>query len=178
MPRSGKITRSGCEIRTPTTLAGESPPHGLIAMASCILPRMLSGKHRVDCDLLFESQVGHPKYLTQDPRTARTASAHGLRRYPSVTLPNCQESNSCVRPPMPSCRRTEKAGLIKFTHGRLYRKSLEAASCEYYATVKGHLDRLGLWPQSVRQPTVLNDLKAVTFAGRASVIRRACGGAA
>ena len=41
----------------------------------------------------------------------------------------------------------QKAGLIKYTHGRitiLDRKSLEAASCECYATVKGHFDRLGL----------------------------------
>jgi hypothetical protein len=41
----------------------------------------------------------------------------------------------------------QKAGLIKYTHGRitiLDRKSLEEASCECYATVKGHFDRLGL----------------------------------
>jgi CRP-like cAMP-binding protein len=44
----------------------------------------------------------------------------------------------------------QKAGLIKYTHGRiriLDRKSLEEASCECYATVKGHFDRLGLSPQ-------------------------------
>jgi len=41
----------------------------------------------------------------------------------------------------------QKAGLIKYTHGRitiLDRKNLEAASCECYATVRGHFDRLGL----------------------------------
>lgn len=41
----------------------------------------------------------------------------------------------------------QKAGLIKYTHGRitiLDRKSLEDASCECYATVRGHFDRLGL----------------------------------
>jgi CRP-like cAMP-binding protein len=41
----------------------------------------------------------------------------------------------------------QKAGLIKYTHGRvriLDRPSLEAASCECYATVKAHFDRLGL----------------------------------
>jgi len=41
----------------------------------------------------------------------------------------------------------QKAGLIKYTHGHitvLNRKSLEAASCECYATVKDHFDRLGL----------------------------------
>jgi Crp-like helix-turn-helix domain len=41
----------------------------------------------------------------------------------------------------------QKAGLIKYMHGRiriLDRKSLEAASCECYATVRGHFDRLGL----------------------------------
>ena len=41
----------------------------------------------------------------------------------------------------------QKAGLIKYTHGRiriLDRKGLEAASCECYATVKGHFNRLGL----------------------------------
>jgi len=41
----------------------------------------------------------------------------------------------------------QKAGLIKYTHGRisiLDREGLEAASCECYATVKGHFDRLGL----------------------------------
>ncbi len=41
----------------------------------------------------------------------------------------------------------QKAGLIKYTHGRitiLNRKSLEKASCECYATVKKHFDRLGL----------------------------------
>jgi CRP-like cAMP-binding protein len=41
----------------------------------------------------------------------------------------------------------QKAGLIKYTHGRitiLDRPSLEAASCECYATVKKHFDRLGL----------------------------------
>jgi CRP-like cAMP-binding protein len=41
----------------------------------------------------------------------------------------------------------QKAGLIKYLHGRitiLDRKSLEAASCECYATVRGHFDRLGL----------------------------------
>ena len=40
-----------------------------------------------------------------------------------------------------------KAGLIKYTHGRitiLDRQGLEAASCECYATVKAHFDRLGL----------------------------------
>ena len=41
----------------------------------------------------------------------------------------------------------QKAGLIKYTHGRitiLDRQSLESASCECYATVKEHFDRLGL----------------------------------
>jgi CRP-like cAMP-binding protein len=41
----------------------------------------------------------------------------------------------------------QKAGLIKYTHGRitvLDRKGLEAASCECYTTVKRHFDRLGL----------------------------------
>jgi hypothetical protein len=41
----------------------------------------------------------------------------------------------------------QKAGLIKYTHGRiriLDRKSLEEASCECYATVKANFDRLGL----------------------------------
>jgi len=41
----------------------------------------------------------------------------------------------------------QKAGLIKYTHGRisiLDRRGLEAASCECYATVRGHFDRLGL----------------------------------
>jgi CRP-like cAMP-binding protein len=41
----------------------------------------------------------------------------------------------------------QKAGLIKYTHGNitiLDRERLEAASCECYATVKGHFDRLGL----------------------------------
>ena len=41
----------------------------------------------------------------------------------------------------------QKAGLIKYTHGRmriLDRKSLEETSCECYATVRGHFDRLGL----------------------------------
>jgi CRP-like cAMP-binding protein len=41
----------------------------------------------------------------------------------------------------------QKAGLLRYTHGRLTildRKSLEAASCECYATVKGQFDRLGL----------------------------------
>jgi CRP-like cAMP-binding protein len=41
----------------------------------------------------------------------------------------------------------QKAGLIKYTHGRiriLDRKSLEDASCECYATVKANFDRLGL----------------------------------
>jgi CRP-like cAMP-binding protein len=39
------------------------------------------------------------------------------------------------------------AGLIKYTHGKitiLDRDRLEDASCECYATVKGHFDRLGL----------------------------------
>jgi CRP-like cAMP-binding protein len=41
----------------------------------------------------------------------------------------------------------QKAGLIKYTHGRiriLNRKGLEKTSCECYSTVKGHFDRLGL----------------------------------
>jgi CRP-like cAMP-binding protein len=41
----------------------------------------------------------------------------------------------------------QKAGLIKYTHGRiriLDRKGLEETSCECYATVKKHFDRLGL----------------------------------
>jgi CRP-like cAMP-binding protein len=41
----------------------------------------------------------------------------------------------------------QKAGLIKYTHGRMTivdRQGLEAASCECYATVKEHFDRLGL----------------------------------
>jgi CRP-like cAMP-binding protein len=41
----------------------------------------------------------------------------------------------------------QSAGLIKYTHGKmtiLDRKRLEEASCECYATVKGHFDRLGL----------------------------------
>jgi CRP-like cAMP-binding protein len=41
----------------------------------------------------------------------------------------------------------QKAGLIKYIHGRITivdRDGLEAASCECYATVKGHFDRLGL----------------------------------
>ena len=41
----------------------------------------------------------------------------------------------------------QKAGLIKYTHGRitiLDRKSLEQTACECYGTVKAHFDRLGL----------------------------------
>ena len=41
----------------------------------------------------------------------------------------------------------QKAGLITYKHGHitiLDRAGLEAASCECYATVKGHFDRLGL----------------------------------
>jgi hypothetical protein len=41
----------------------------------------------------------------------------------------------------------QKAGLINYVHGRITisdRKGLEAASCECYATVKEHFDRLGL----------------------------------
>jgi CRP-like cAMP-binding protein len=41
----------------------------------------------------------------------------------------------------------QKAGLIRYVHGHitiLDRKNLEAASCECYATVKAHFDRLGL----------------------------------
>jgi CRP-like cAMP-binding protein len=41
----------------------------------------------------------------------------------------------------------QKTGLIKYVHGRitiLDRKRLEAGSCECYATVKKHFDRLGL----------------------------------
>jgi CRP-like cAMP-binding protein len=41
----------------------------------------------------------------------------------------------------------QKAGLINYTRGRitiLDRKGLEDASCECYATVRGHFDRLGL----------------------------------
>jgi len=41
----------------------------------------------------------------------------------------------------------QKAGLIKYVHGRLTildRERLEAGSCECYATVKKHFDRLGL----------------------------------
>ena len=41
----------------------------------------------------------------------------------------------------------QKAGLITYTRGRitvLDRPGLEAASCECYATVKGHFDRLGV----------------------------------
>lgn len=41
----------------------------------------------------------------------------------------------------------QKAGLIRYRHGHvtvLDRKSLEAASCECYSTVRAHFDRLGL----------------------------------
>jgi hypothetical protein len=41
----------------------------------------------------------------------------------------------------------QQAGLIKYTHGNITivdRAGLEAASCECYATVRGHFDRLGL----------------------------------
>jgi CRP-like cAMP-binding protein len=41
----------------------------------------------------------------------------------------------------------QRAGLITYTHGRITivdRPSLETASCECYATVRGHFDRLGL----------------------------------
>jgi CRP-like cAMP-binding protein len=41
----------------------------------------------------------------------------------------------------------QKAGLITYKHGHitvLDRPGLEAASCECYATVKAHFDRLGL----------------------------------
>jgi CRP-like cAMP-binding protein len=41
----------------------------------------------------------------------------------------------------------QKAGLIKYVHGGitiLDRRGLEATSCECYATVKAHFDRLGL----------------------------------
>jgi hypothetical protein len=41
----------------------------------------------------------------------------------------------------------QSAGLIKYVHGHitiLDRAGLESASCECYATVKGHFDRLGL----------------------------------
>jgi CRP-like cAMP-binding protein len=41
----------------------------------------------------------------------------------------------------------QKAGIIKYTHGHitiLDRPALEAASCECYASVKEHFDRLDL----------------------------------
>jgi CRP-like cAMP-binding protein len=41
----------------------------------------------------------------------------------------------------------QKAGLISYVHGRVTivdRPNLELSSCECYATVKGHFDRLGL----------------------------------
>jgi Mn-dependent DtxR family transcriptional regulator len=41
----------------------------------------------------------------------------------------------------------QKAGIITYIHGHitiLDRAGLEASSCECYATVKGHFDRLGL----------------------------------
>jgi CRP-like cAMP-binding protein len=41
----------------------------------------------------------------------------------------------------------QKAGLIEYKHGRMRiidRERLESASCECYATVKGHFDRVGL----------------------------------
>jgi CRP-like cAMP-binding protein len=41
----------------------------------------------------------------------------------------------------------QKAGLIEYTHGHITivdRQGLEATSCECYATVKAHFDRLGL----------------------------------
>ena len=44
-------------------------------------------------------------------------------------------------------RGLQKAGMIKYTHGRITivdRSRLEAASCECYASVKDQFDRLGL----------------------------------
>jgi CRP-like cAMP-binding protein len=53
-----------------------------------------------------------------------------------------------TRPTVTVVARTlQKAGLITYTHGRLTildRKGLESASCECYATVKAHFDRLAL----------------------------------
>jgi hypothetical protein len=53
-----------------------------------------------------------------------------------------------TRPTVTLVARTlQKAGLIHYIHGRitiLDRAGLEAASCECYATVKSHFDRLGL----------------------------------
>jgi CRP-like cAMP-binding protein len=53
-----------------------------------------------------------------------------------------------TRPTVTVVARTlQKAGLIHYIHGRitiLDRPGLEAASCECYATVKAHFDRLGL----------------------------------
>jgi CRP-like cAMP-binding protein len=53
-----------------------------------------------------------------------------------------------TRPTVTVVARTlQKAGIIDYTHGHmtiLDRSALEAASCECYASVKAHFDRLGL----------------------------------
>jgi CheY-like chemotaxis protein len=71
----------------------------------------------------------------------------------------------------------QKAGLIKYTHGRitiLDRQSLEAASCECYATVKGHFDRLVFSAsKTVRYPTVFARPIAVAFLVRSRIARSA-----
>jgi Mn-dependent DtxR family transcriptional regulator len=44
-----------------------------------------------------------------------------------------------------AARTLQKGGLIRYTHGRVTvrnRKGLEAASCECYAIVRAHFDRL------------------------------------
>jgi Mn-dependent DtxR family transcriptional regulator len=53
-----------------------------------------------------------------------------------------------TRPTVTVVARTlQKAGLITYKHGRitiLDRTRLESTSCECYATVRAHFDRLGL----------------------------------
>jgi CRP-like cAMP-binding protein len=93
------------------------------------------------CMALHPVQERCCRWLLMTHDRVRTDEFHLSHEFLAVMLGSTRPTVTLVAGAL------QKAGIIKYTHGRiriLDRKSLEEASCECYATVKGHFDRLGL----------------------------------
>lgn len=97
--------------------------------------------HSTACMALHPVQERCCRWLLMTHDRVRRDEFHLSHEFLAIMLGSTRPTVSLVAGTL------HKAGLITYTHGRitiLDRQGLEAASCECYATVRAHFDRLGL----------------------------------
>jgi hypothetical protein len=97
--------------------------------------------HSTACMALHPVQERCCRWLLMTHDRVRRDDFHLSHEFLAIMLGSSRPTVSVVAGTL------QKAGLITYTHGHvtiLDREGLEAASCECYATVRAHFDRLGL----------------------------------